>query len=64
MDRIFIFSNFFIGKPNTSFLLMTIVAYGVKVYQNLNHAMIFNANLNTKKYISEIFPLAESFRLS
>lgn len=51
----FYFSNYIIGKPNASLSSMTIGASGVKVYQNLNHATIFNANLNTKYIFLKYF---------
>jgi len=44
----FAFSNYIIGKPNTSYAPMTIGASGVKVFQNLDHASIFNTSLETK----------------
>jgi len=43
----FYFSNSIIGKPNAGLSSMTLGASGVKVYQNLNHASIFNAGMNT-----------------
>jgi len=51
----FYFSNYIIGKPNANLSTMTIGASGVKVYQNLNHATIFNANLNTKYIFLKYF---------
>jgi iron complex outermembrane receptor protein len=44
----FYFSNYIIGKPDKTFSSMTIGASGVKVYQNLPHATIFNTNMDTK----------------
>lgn len=44
----FYFNNYIIGKPNVSLYYMTLGASGVKVYQNLNHASIFNSNIGAK----------------
>ena len=51
----FYFSNYIIGKPNAGLSSMTIGASGVKVYENLNHASIFNVNLNTKYIFLKYF---------
>jgi iron complex outermembrane receptor protein len=45
---VFYFTDYIIGKPDENLYHMTVGANGVKVYQNLPHATIFNAGLNVK----------------
>ncbi|KAA6300484.1 MAG: hypothetical protein EZS26_003374 [Candidatus Ordinivivax streblomastigis] len=52
---VFYFSDYIIGKPRTDLYHMTVGARGVKVYENLPHALIFNTNLTVKYYFSEYF---------
>jgi iron complex outermembrane receptor protein len=44
----FYFTNYIIGKPNNDLYPMTIGSPGVKVYENLPHASIFNSHLILK----------------
>jgi hypothetical protein len=43
---LFYFTDYLIGRPDEKPYHMTVGATGVKVYQNLAHAVIFNANLS------------------
>lgn len=45
--------NYIIGKIDTNILPMTIGASGVKIYEALNYATIFNADLNLEYKITE-----------
>lgn len=47
--------NYIIGKWDTSLSPMTIGANGVKVYENLDYAQLFNASLSARYSISNSF---------
>ncbi|MDR3245182.1 MAG: hypothetical protein LBT50_01965 [Prevotellaceae bacterium] len=53
----FYFTDYIIGKPDAGLLHMTPGASGVKVYENLPHASIFNTNLLLKYSFLEYFSL-------
>jgi iron complex outermembrane receptor protein len=52
---VFYFSDYIIGKPNDNYDRMTLGANGVKVYQNLPHALIFNTSLTVKYRFAQYF---------
>ncbi|MDR0542449.1 MAG: hypothetical protein LBH19_09615 [Dysgonamonadaceae bacterium] len=52
---IFYFSGYIIGKPDAGLYHMTVGATGVKVYENLPHAVIFNTGLNIKYRFAQYF---------
>jgi len=47
--------NYIIGKPNKALSPMTINSSGVKVYQNIDHATIFNVEMNLKQTFLRFF---------
>ena len=52
-------SNYIVGIPDANFLAMTIGASGVKVYNSLDYATIFNTDLNVEyKIASNLFSQA------
>ncbi|MDR3365968.1 MAG: hypothetical protein LBO71_03250 [Prevotellaceae bacterium] len=51
----FYFTGYIIGKPDGGLSPMTIGAAGVKVYENLPHASMLNANLSLKSFFMEYF---------
>jgi iron complex outermembrane receptor protein len=51
----FYFSDYIIGRPHADLWSMTVGAAGVKVYENLPHATIFNTNLTVKYYFAAYF---------
>jgi iron complex outermembrane receptor protein len=51
----FYFSDYIIGRLREDLWRMTMGAAGVKVYENLPHATIVNANLTVKYYFADYF---------
>jgi iron complex outermembrane receptor protein len=47
--------NYIIGKPNNDLSPMTINSSGVKVYQNIGHATIFNIDMNLEQTFLRFF---------
>ena len=58
----FYFTNYIIGKPDAGLFYMTPGASGVKVYRNMPHASILNANLLLKYRFSKCFLLDGKIR--
>jgi iron complex outermembrane receptor protein len=52
---VFYFSDYIIGRPRADWWRMTVGAAGVKVYENLPHATMFNTNLTVKYYFAAYF---------
>ncbi len=55
---LFRISGYIIGKPNPGFSPMTIGANGVKVYEQLSQAMVFNASLSATCQLMKAFLLS------
>ncbi|KAA6301408.1 MAG: hypothetical protein EZS26_002395 [Candidatus Ordinivivax streblomastigis] len=51
----FYFTDYIIGKPDATLSPMTIGASGVKVYQNLPHALMGNTSVSFRSYFLDYF---------
>jgi iron complex outermembrane receptor protein len=51
----FYLNNYIIGKPDKALSPMTINSSGVKVYQNIDHATIFNVDMNLEQTFLRFF---------
>lgn len=51
-------SDYIIGKPNENLLPMTIGANGIKVYEGLDYAMIFNTDMALEYFVTNYWTLS------